>query len=256
MNKITEEIEANIIKPGKAVNKILKKWPIHKAIYDHIKEIESINIKVVLKNINLDKRVYLSPFLIILTKDKDAWASVDADLRNVDNYKDYPYSKYTPELPKRVLKRKLIFLKIHVKFLNTLSDKELKVYCDNLKSVISHEWVHVRQFVKNGKIGYDRIPYKDFLRKRKIASELTEKEKEFLQYYSQLDEIMTHALDATNAYKSNEIKTLEDILGEYKYVSDIYPTTRKRFLKYFYLYMKDGNYNKSEIKTVLRKYWK
>ena len=76
MNKITEELLANIIKPDKAVNAILKKWPIHKVLYEqdqYLKEndvtINSFARDSILNRVNYDKRVLKSPVLVFYDED-------------------------------------------------------------------------------------------------------------------------------------------------------------------------------------------
>jgi len=122
---------------------------------------------------------------------------------------------------KNILKRKLIFLKIHVEFLTSLSNEKLKAYCDNLKDIISHEWVHVIQSVKTRGIGYNRIPYKDFLKKEKVGKKLTEKEmeklgelfEENLKFQKRLSILKrAHAIKFIHYLKQSIPKLLKDIV--------------------------------------------
>ena len=255
MNRVTYHLVANIIKPDKAVNTILKKWPIHKVLYEqdqYLKEnditINSSAIISILNKVNYDKRVLKSPILIFYDEDVTESGGAFREPSNLKTKKRFCNIRHTSTLPDNILKNKYIVFNYHLASIRL--DLTLKDHYKKLKGILVHEWIHLKQLIR------DKKPYRG---KKSLSKEVKRSNPKYgkkeILYYSDITEIMAYAKSVVQYYRNNDIEELTDVMSIYYVIGNMYPTVKKKFLKYFYLYMQDAGYDK-QIKKVLRKYWK
>ena len=191
MNIITKEILANIIKPDKAINTILKKWPIHKVLYEqnqYLKEnditINSSAIIPILNKVNYDKRVLKSPILIFYDEDVTESGGAFREPSNLKTKKRFCNIRHTSTLPDNILKNKYIVFNYHLASIRS-ENLTLKDHYKKLKGILSHEWIHLKQVIR------DKKPYRG---KKSLSREVKKANPKYgkkeILYYSNITEIM------------------------------------------------------------------